>query len=133
MGASLTWRKFSTIPRDLVTKVTVNREVKIRRLHFIIFWYRIRLWLQIQVENYVNQQQITYSEMSLSMCNMIWLKKNSLECSRYTAQKMKYSIKDFFSKCDQIRRKLQIWSQLLKKSLMKNFIFCVVISMMEWQ
>ena len=31
---------------------------------------------------------------------------------------------DFFSKCDQIRRKLRIWSHLLKKSLMKNFFFC---------
>ena len=39
-----------------------------------------------------------------------------------TAQKMKFSIKDFFSKCDQIRRKLRIWSYLVKKSLMKNFI-----------
>ena len=29
-----------------------------------------------------------------------------------TAQKMKFSIKDFFSKCGQIRRKLQIWSHL---------------------
>ena len=38
---------------------------------------------------------------------------------------MKFSIKDFFSKCDQIRRKLQIWSHLLKK-LMGNFIFCAV-------
>ena len=37
---------------------------------------------------------------------------------------MKFSIKDFFSKCDQIRRKLRIWSHLLKKSLMENFIFC---------
>ena len=43
-----------------------------------------------------------------------------------TAQKMKFSIKDFFSKCDQIRRKLRIWSHLLKKSLMQNFIFCAV-------
>ena len=43
-----------------------------------------------------------------------------------TAQKMKFSIKDFFSKCDQIRRKLRIWSHLLKKSLMENFIFCAV-------
>ena len=46
-----------------------------------------------------------------------------------TAQKMKFSIKDFFSKCDQIRRKLQkllIWLHLLDKSLTKNFIFCVV-------
>ena len=31
-----------------------------------------------------------------------------------TAQKMKFSIKDFFSKCDQIHRKLRIWSHLLK-------------------
>ena len=32
---------------------------------------------------------------------------------------MKFSIKDFFSKCGQIRRKL-------KKSLLENFIFCAV-------
>ena len=44
----------------------------------------------------------------------------------YTGQKMKFSSKDFFSKCDQIRRKLQIWSNLLKKSLMENFIFYAV-------
>ena len=43
-----------------------------------------------------------------------------------TAQKMKFSIKDFFSKSDQIRRKLVIWSYLLKKPLMENFIFCAV-------
>ena len=41
----------------------------------------------------------------------------------YTAQKMKFSIKDFFSKYDQIHRKLRIWSHLLKKFLMENFIF----------
>ena len=39
---------------------------------------------------------------------------------------MKFSIVDLFSKCDQIRRKLRIWSHLLKKSLMENPIFCVV-------
>ena len=39
-----------------------------------------------------------------------------------TAQKMKFSIKDLFSKCDQIHRKLRNWSHLLKKSLMENFI-----------
>ena len=31
-----------------------------------------------------------------------------------TAQKMKFSIKNFFSVCDQIRRKLGNWSHLLK-------------------
>ena len=36
-------------------------------------------------------------------------------------------MKDFFSKCDQIHRKLRIYSHLLKKPLMENFIFCAVI------
>ena len=40
--------------------------------------------------------------------------------------KIKFSIKDFFSKCDQNRCFLLIWSHLLKKSLMENFIFCAV-------
>ena len=39
---------------------------------------------------------------------------------------MKFSITDFFSKYDQIPRKLRIWSHLLKKSAMENFIFCAV-------
>ena len=34
---------------------------------------------------------------------------------------MKFSIKDFFSKSF-----LQIWSHLIKKSLMEKFIFCAV-------
>ena len=46
--------------------------------------------------------------------------------SSVTAQKMKFSIKDFFSKCDQIRSFQRIWSHLLKKLLMENFIFCAV-------
>ena len=36
---------------------------------------------------------------------------------------MNFSIKDFFSKSDQVRISLQIWLHLLKKSLMENFIF----------
>ena len=39
---------------------------------------------------------------------------------------MKFSIKGFFSKPDQIRRKLRIWSHLMKKSLTEIFIFCAV-------
>ena len=46
--------------------------------------------------------------------------------SKSTAQKMKFYIKGFFSKCDQICRKLRIWSHLVKKSLMENFIFGLV-------
>ena len=39
---------------------------------------------------------------------------------------MKFSIKDFSSKYDQIRSFLRIWSHLLEKSLKENFIFCTV-------
>ena len=41
--------------------------------------------------------------------------KYLINCS-YTAQKMKFSIKDFFSKCE-------IWTHTLKKSLRENFFF----------
>ena len=37
--------------------------------------------------------------------------------------KTKFSIKDFFSKCDHVRSFLRIWSHLLKKSLTENFFF----------
>ena len=52
--------------------------------------------------------------------------ERTMSHSNLTAQKMKFSIEDFSSKCDQIRSKLRIWSHLLKKSLMENFIFCAV-------
>ena len=42
---------------------------------------------------------------------------------------MKFYIKDFLSKCDQIRSFLRIWSYLLKKSLMENFMFCAVLNL----
>ena len=42
-----------------------------------------------------------------------------------TTQKMKISIKDSFSKCNQIRSFLRIWSHLLKKILSgKDFFVC---------
>ena len=40
-----------------------------------------------------------------------------------TARKIFFT-KDFFNKCDQIRKKLRIWSNFMKKSLMKNFFSC---------
>ena len=50
----------------------------------------------------------------------------SLELFVITAQKMKFSIKDFFSKCKQSRKILGICSHLPKKSQIENFTFCVV-------
>ena len=45
---------------------------------------------------------------------------------RNAAQKIKFPIKDFSSKCDQFRKNLRIWSHLLEKFLIENFIFCAV-------
>ena len=41
---------------------------------------------------------------------------------------MKFSIKGFFSRYNQIHSFPRIWSYLLKKSLIENFIFCAVQS-----
>ena len=49
--------------------------------------------------------------------------QNYIHLGSGTSQKMKFSIKDFLSKCDQIRSFLRIWSHLLKKSLMESFFF----------
>ena len=54
--------------------------------------------------------------------HLICLKCFSIDCT-----KMKFPIKDFFSKCEEINIFLRIWSHLLKKSLMENFIFCAVL------
>ena len=55
------------------------------------------------------------------------IKQNWTGPTNFTAQKMKFSIKDFFSKCGQIRSFLRIWLHLQEKSLMENFIFCAVL------
>ena len=44
-----------------------------------------------------------------------------------------FSNKDFFSKCDKISNLLWIWSSLLKRSLMENFIFCAVLKSPVWK
>ena len=71
-----------------------------------------------------------------SLCCLGRFTTRKLEISRFNSfiksplypriTALKFSIKDFFSKCDQIRSKLRIWSHLLKKFLMENFVFCVV-------
>ena len=54
------------------------------------------------------------------------LLKVTSKTRKSAAQKVKFSVKAFFSKSEENRRKLQICSHILKKSLMGNFSFCVV-------
>ena len=53
--------------------------------------------------------------------------KSLQDLGTLTAQRLKFHIKDSFSKRDQILSFLRIWSHLLKKSSMQNFIFYTVI------
>ena len=46
-----------------------------------------------------------------------------IQLSSATAQKIKFSNKDFFSKCYQICSFLRIWSHLIKMSLMETSFF----------
>ena len=46
-----------------------------------------------------------------------------LESVENTAKKMRFSIKDFFSKCNQICSFLRMF----KENLMENFIFCAML------
>ena len=46
-----------------------------------------------------------------------------VHCKKNKLKNLKFSIKDFFSKCGQIRSFPRIWTHLLKKSLIENFIF----------
>ena len=62
-------------------------------------------------------------DFSLLLSGSVPLFYYLLRTGIYTTQKKKFSIKDFFSKCDQIRSFLRIWSHLLNKSLMTIFIF----------
>ena len=92
------------------------------------------VWTDFRLYNYQNctcniftrHPRFTECELQcLTHCKPVFYFYTYWTC---TAQKMKFSIKDFFGKCDQIRNFLRIWSHLLKKSLMKNFIFCAVMS-----
>ena len=60
------------------------------------------------------------SRIRFEVCSKLTIKNNFIDV--HCTKKMKFSIKNFFSKCDQIR----IWSHLPKKSLIENFILYAV-------
>ena len=79
-------------------------------------------------------KRVTFIQVVSDRCSTYlsnWMSKNQiyfyLRVNFALHKKMKFCIKNFFSKCDQIRTKLWIWSHLLMKSLMKNCIICAVL------
>ena len=68
------------------------------------------------------------------LLKIIWYPPSSFfwNLALFNAQKTKFSVRDFFSKCDPVSKKLRTWSHLLKKSLMENFIFRTVSWIIHW-
>ena len=79
-------------------------------LNFVHQYYR-----KTELKNNFNQNLITEKKI-LEILQCIYVSKavGIDKASGSTAQKIKFSIEDFFSKCDQIPRKLLIWSHLLR-------------------
>ena len=82
------------------------------------------LRIYLTIEHYKPEKNMIWRKYFISWGPSFSSLKHEKECS--TAQKMKFSIKDFFSKCNQIRSFLRIWPDLLKKSLMENFVLRAV-------
>ena len=86
--------------------------------------YSVRMREKLEIRILFTQCQTNMFLKHASVLNRILLNKGVV-----TAQKMKFSIKNFLSKCYQICSFLRIWSHLLKESLMENFIsYTVCIS-----
>ena len=94
--------------------------------HYYIWYFKNNFW-QNTTSNKVTIPHLHLSQSGLYTCKVHYLNMTlessskldvicKLFCSMTTTQKIKFPIKDFFSKCDQIRRKF----------LMENFIFCIV-------
>ena len=100
--------------------VTFTEEILDGKLHFFCAVIPINIRFPYQNENRIYQFLPYLYNFSLQE------KSPNIEVTLvhnfpYTAQKMKFSIKNFRSKYD------QIWSHLLEKSLMENLIFCAVL------
>ena len=112
---------FSDLMHDHAAILLNNSSISFFFFSHVIYPLQCVLYLRSDADgnsrNYATSGRIIQIMMHSTLPKMILVVKLN------TAQKMKFSIKDFFSKCDQIRRKLRIWSHLLKKSLMENSIF----------
>ena len=120
---SVTTVSFSLlIISEIIASKTINR------LRFLSWIFCIQQFYQYLANGLLNI--ITHLFFLIQTLELLIFCMGDLECMTpldyVTALKMKFSIKLLFSRCDQIGRKLQIWSYLRNNHLRENFIFCPV-------
>ena len=117
------FHKFSTI--------NLSASMRCKRFHFC------KIYTNTSVDSFHKEdvslpEKCPYSEFFSSVFSHIRTEYGDIRSSTYIRffsvritlhKKIKFSIKDFFNNCDQIRNCLRMWYHLLKKSLMENFIF----------
>ena len=80
----------------------------------------------VKFQEYLLWPKVTRRVFLDIVLSVFMLADNIIWPSYSLCKKMKFSIKDFFIKCDQIRSFLRIWSHLLKTCFIENFTFCAV-------
>ena len=110
------------IPWTMISRLILNN-IYTTIYYYIIFCHSIILLIH---SGFYKRSVNCCSNWSIYNFVRVILLLFSLFNLNNTAPKMKFFVKYFFSKCDNIRRKLQIWSHLLEKFSMENFIFCAV-------
>ena len=76
------------------------------------------MWVNPQF--YLLYSQLLNKFLTEKFIFLHWFVQVNRQKATVLHKKIKFSIKDFFGKCDQICRKQWIWSHLLKKSLMET-------------
>ena len=95
------------------------------RVHKKDFWHEVSyVSLPFVDFNFILVSNFLVSYLIFHCLENTFIISCLLRCCITTAQKMKFSIKDFFSNCSFPR----IWPHLLKECLMEKFNFCAAYS-----
>ena len=100
----------------LYGRIQVIEDLCSRIFYIVITFTDQKMPLKIWFIFFVNSRNKYYTKSPFTMQNT----------KSRTPPKNESSIKDFFSKFDQIHNVSWIWSHLLKTYLMENFIFCAL-------
>ena len=108
--------------------VTITEEILNGKLHLFVQWRNQFLWFCAHLGvGHLHVLALWFHSHSLKQY------LNKMEYVSFVTDQTfplnkKFSIKDFSSKYDQFHKKLWIWSHLLIKTLMGNFIFCAMFA-----